>query len=235
MPNLTVLSATTNSLDLFDTVFAEEDKPGVPLVFKEDPVALAFASYRIWKTTGARWSELETCSATNEDHAQAEQFRKYYRGRLTWSILKGQGKAPSSFRRKLYELVNGTLVITKGELGMLHRLPYFYEEDQAMDEVVAVTTTVDKPTRHSAVHTFRLLKRILKSRRAGDFHQFWLTAENSQQAFLLTVKGDNPLLSLVESIVQQPSFSLSAEVFPKYYMGYHRDKVYNHLALPKLV
>jgi len=235
MPNLTVLSAPPNSLDLFDTVFAEEDKPGVPVIFKEDPVALAFASYRIWKTTGARWTELEACSTTNEDHAQAEQFRKYYRGRLTWSLLKGEGRTPSSFRRKLYELVSGSLVITKEEIGMLHRLPFFYEEDQAIDEIVAYTVTVSTPIRHSAVHTFRLMKRILRSRRSGEQHQFWLKADTNEEAFLLTVKSDNPLLSLFESIVAQPSFRLSAEVFPKHYTGYHREKIYNHLALPKLV
>jgi len=233
MPNVTIFPASNNDpLDILESIFTP--KVAAPLVLPDDPIALAFASYRVWKNTGVRWADLEKCPVFDEDRVDAENFRNYYRGRITWSLLKSKEKEPSAFRRKLYALVNGTLTLTKDETGMLYRLPYFYEEDQAMDEVVEATDTVREPKRHRATYNFRLLKRILRSRRAGDFHQFWLSAENSQEAFLLTVKGDNPLLSLLESIVQQPSFSLSAEVVPKYYMGFHRSKVYNNLALPKL-
>jgi hypothetical protein len=105
------------------------------LEFKHDPVALAIASYRIWRDTGIRWTDLENTTPLEEDVHRAQQLRKYYAGQMTFDALKGSG-LKTEFRRKLYAIATNCHTYTKEDIGLLHRLPYFYEEDLTLDSLV---------------------------------------------------------------------------------------------------
>ena len=59
-----------------------------PLVLKDDPVAMAMASYRMWVTAGVRWAELENVTVTGDDRVRANDLRKYYAGQMTVDALK---------------------------------------------------------------------------------------------------------------------------------------------------
>ena len=142
MPNLSVVSAATvdDWLKDFETVVKKEAEP---IVFKDDPVAMACASYRAWKTNFAnRWLDLEAVVIQPEDREKANALKTYYRSRMTWQALQNGSANMSAYRRKLATIVSDTHTYTKEDIGILHRLPYFYDEDQAVDSVFEQTQDV---------------------------------------------------------------------------------------------
>ena len=194
----------------------------------DDPIAMSCASYRLWKESGARWLELEQMKPTADDRVQANDIRSYYRGRLTWSALKGQNTV-SQFRKKLHALVTGNLDITKDELGILYRLPYFYAEDTAVDEVIAVTDDSNMVSKIHGLTTpleittqFRLLRQVLYSRRACEYHHYWLASDFDSAPFMIAVDTKNNMASLLESVLARPT-QLTALLYPKPHRGYHRN------------
>ena len=233
MPNLSVV-ATTNSFDdwLSDLTSAEKKTPE-PIAFKDDPIAMACASYRAWKENFAnRWLDLDAVVVQPRDREKAEELRKYYRGKMTFQALRDGNASMSTFRRKMAAIVSDTHTYTKEDIGILHRLPYFYDEDLATDEVFAATTDVDQETWTPIefVGTLKPLKRVLRSRRAGEYIDFYFTSDVSTAPYLLVVKADNPLLSMIESFYKRPEFRVSANAYRKTPRGYHRNRMMYQLA-----
>lgn len=229
--NVTIVPA--NELDS-DNLFPwekPEPTPSPPWMLGDDPVALTCASYRFFKESGIRYSELGTITPTEADRAQATSLRKYYADRLLMCTLTNKtDTGMSEFRRKLYGVVTGTYQLKKSDVGLLYRLPYFYAEDTDIDQVMAATTVADLEEAKTEYHAgeFALFKRVLICRRSGDYIQFWLNKTGSTFAYLVVVKADNPLLSLMESVIQQPVW-LRYRAFPKHPRGHHYDHVYYQL------
>jgi hypothetical protein len=205
------------------------EEPSPEIKFFDDPITLACASYRTWlEHPHQRWTEFDKVVVWEGDRDTANELRTYYRGRtahVLFDVLKhtdNRRPVVSEFRRKLSLLVNNQLVITMAEIGLLHRLPYFYAEDLALDEIARVTESVPgSPS--DEVETlsgeFRLLKRVMRSRRSGEHYQYWFTSDLSPAAYLLSVKSDNPLRTLIESLLTLPSLQLKARMFVKPFQG----------------
>jgi hypothetical protein len=108
-------------------------------------------------------------------------------------------------------------------------LPYFYVEDTALDQVIAQT---EAPTvalaQASVAGTFELIKRIQVSRRSAEFVQFWLRHHKKTAPFMIAVKTDNPLLPLVQSILER-GLPISATAHFKIHRGYHRNRGFYQL------
>ena len=205
----------------------EEASPEIK--FSDDPITLACASYRTWtEHPDQRWTEFDKVVVWEGDRDTASELRAYYRDRtahVLFDVLKhtNNQRPVSEFRRKLSLLVNNQLVITQAEIGLLHRLPYFYAEDLALDEIARVTESVARSPGVYEVETptgtFQLLKRVLRSRRSGEHYQYWFTSNLSPAAYLLSVKSDNPLRTLIESMLTLPSLQLKAQMFVKPFQG----------------
>lgn len=228
MPNLTVV--TSNSLvdDWLNELTNVEKKSQEPIIFKDDPVAMACASYRAWKENFAnRWLDLEAVVVQPQDRAKAEELKKYYRGRMTFQALRDGNASMSTFRRKMAAIVNGTHTYTKEDIGILHRLPYFYDEDLATDEVFAATADADQGRTNPLefVGTLKPLKRVLRSRRAGEYVDFYFTSNVTTAPYLVVVKSDNPLISIIESFFKRPEFKVSAWAYSKTPRGYNRNRM----------
>ena len=213
-----------------------ELKSAEPIVFKDDPVAMAIAVHRQWKEanrTGDRWADLETTTVTEGDRQVSAELRKYYADRIMLTML-GNNKI-SDFRRKLYGVVTNSLNLNKSDIGLLYRLPYFYEEDLALDRVVAQTQplTQREPTER-VKGRFTVIERIYRSRRSGDYTQLWMTREDSTAPYMLTIKADNPYHRLVVNLLEHPR-DLSAWAHVKYHNGYHRGQAYYMLGDIELV
>ncbi len=209
----------------------EEASPDIK--FSDDPITLACASYRTWtENCNQRWADFDQVVVWEGDRDTASELRAYYRDQtahVLFDVLKhtNNQRPVSEFRRKLSLLVNNQLVITQAEIGLLHRLPYFYAEDLALDEIARVTESVarspfdDSP--FDEVETlsgqFQLLKKVLRSRRSGEHYQYWFTSNLSPAAYLLSVKSDNPLRTMIESVVNRPSLQLKAQMFVKPFQG----------------
>lgn len=208
--------------------------PDPNLVFKEDPVALACGSYRHFLESKIRWTDLQDVVTTPKDHEQAALVRKYYSDRILMSAVAARGEM-SEFRRKLYALLIGQSGIKKRDIGLLYRLPYFYAEDTAMDRVMEQTETVpaNSPRTRDVIGHFQVIKRIPVSRRSGETVQLWLQKDSDTVPYMIASKLDNPFLSLVESILEQP-VKLTAEAHLKTHRGHYRNRLYYQLGQVEL-
>jgi len=238
MPNVQIVGGAPWIQDLLDNV--ESGLIGNPptkkvITFKQDPIALACASYRIWKENpDRRWTELESVTVWQDDIEQAQALRQYYRERLVMSALKNVKGNTSEFRRKLGALVTDQLEITKEELGMLYRLPYFYAEDLDIDYVAENTINSKQISpvpadSHPLVLTFFPLRKILRSRRSGEVKQYWWTAEPGGIPFALSIRTDNPLMGMIDSLFDRDQVQLRTRVKPASFNGYYRDRWYYQL------
>jgi hypothetical protein len=214
--------------DDFKAVFKAAD-PEPDLVFKDDPVALAWASYRAYLNSPAvRWADFDTVVVTAEDCVQAQEIRSYYTGRILMDTMKSN-KPMSEFRKKLYGLLIGETGLKKKDIGLLYRLPYFYVEDTALDQVIAQTEAPKSALAQDTIAgTFNLIKRIQVSRRSAESVQFWLQHHKKTAPFMIAVKADNPLLPLLESILQR-GLPISATAHFKIHRGYHRNRGFYQL------
>jgi hypothetical protein len=203
--------------------------------FVDDPIALSCAAYRQYQLHPAnRWPDLNEMTVESQDREQADVIRKYYADRLVLDVLRQQ-QPISGFRRKLYGLVTGSVKLKKHEIGMVYRLPYFYEEDTGLDQIAEQTTSADiMYIGNEITAEFVLKKHITKSRRTGEFVQFWLTRTGDSAAYAVMLKIDNPFLSLLNSVVAYPT-TLKVRAWTKQFRGHHRDRMYYQLGNLELV
>lgn len=207
-----------------------EKKPEPDLEFAQDPVALACGSYRLFLESGIRWSELSDIVVTDADREQAALIRKYYSDRILISAVAARGQM-SDFRQKLYGLLIGQTKLKKRDVGLLYRLPYFYAEDTAMDQIMERTTSVDanSPVTRNVIGQFQLIRRIDVSRRSGETVQLWLQkGTDTTTPYMIAAKRDNPFLGLVESVLAQP-VKLTATAHLKHHRGHYRNRLYYQL------
>lgn len=209
--------------------------PEANMEFHDDPVALTCASHRTFLATGIRWTDLKDATATDQDRRQAVQIRKYYSDRILLAAIAANGEM-SEFRRKLYGLLIGQTGLKKRDIGLLYRLPYFYAEDTAMDQVMEQTESANangSGTRGTA-GKFQVIRRIQVSRRSGETVQLWLQKDSSRVPYMIAAKLDNPFLTLVESVLERPT-ALEAVAQAKHHRGHYRSRVYYQLSDLKLI
>ncbi len=232
MPNLSIV--TPNSQNLVDDWLKDLEPPNkyASVTFKDDPVALACASHRAWQENFAgRWADLGSVVPNEQDRQMASDLRHYYRARLTWQALK-TGQGTTVLRRKIAAIVNDTHAYTNEDIGLLHRLPYFYVEDQAQDRVFSATQDPEEITfgHINFQHVLRPLERVLRSRRIGEYVDFYWTSPASTAPYLLVVKQDNPLISIIESLFKRPEVKVQAQAWTKHPRGYYHNRMYYQLA-----
>ena len=180
----------------------------------DDPIALSVASHRQFVNSGGRtrWAALESQTPSTHDRDVARDLRTHYKGALTVRGLKGPKLTP--FQRDLYELLS-TERFTKKHLGMVYRLPYFYQEDQQRAQItrefphwpgrpLANLTTMGKETRY-----LQLIEIIFKSRRSSEVYEYWF-GDTEGQPCMWAVQASSPLRSLVDSIIRPGHVKLRA-------------------------
>jgi hypothetical protein len=141
----------------------------------------------------------------------------------------------SEFRKKLYGLLIGKTGLKKKDIGLLYRLPYFYVEDTALDQVIAQTESPKSALAQDTIAgTFNLIQRVQVSRRSMESVQFWLRHHKKTAPFMIAVKADNPMLPLLESILER-GLPISATAHFKIHRGYHRNRGFYQLGNVELV
>lgn len=245
MPNIKIVGGTQtiqdilDNLDVFDAGRRHAEPPPKIVKLPDDPVVLACASYRMYlENPRHRWLNFESVVVWQDDREEAERLKAYYRERFketTFKMLKStNGRSLSSFRRKLYQLVNGDLAITDREIGLLYRLPYFYAEDQDLDSVITATKSIaEHIPAHQQVMKLKLFKKILRSRNSGEVTQYWFTEESNSHAYMLPVKSDNNLANFFDSISDRP-MNLESVVICKQMQG-NRNHAYFQIAGPRSI
>lgn len=199
-----------------------------PVVFKDDPVAMACASYRLSQEGGFAWLDLHAVTVEPRDREVAADIRRYYADRLLMTALKSKG-VMSEFRRKLYGVVTDNYQLKKSEEGLLYRLPYFYAEDTGIDHVMSQTQSASMVNAATAkiAGKFTLIKKIFCSRANASSHwQFWFVRNTSPSPYLVEIKDDNVLYKLFDTLTQQPQMFSAATTHFKQHRGHYRDRVY---------
>jgi hypothetical protein len=206
--------------DDFDILLEEKTdralKKEIPdAVFKDDPVALSITSYLIWiKNPHRRWVTIdEVGQVVPEARAMAHELRQYFLHRGTMKVLQGQ--TPTEFQYKMNAFLSDIRPLKTDELGLLYRLPYFWQEDMALDRVFegATDITVDHEPqlRHiTMIAPLTPIREVLKSRRSGDMVQFWF-ANTEGQRCVYTVRSDNSLISVFRSLYKQEKLQIKAQ------------------------
>lgn len=208
---------------ILEEIGSRDKYAGSPAVkFKDDPVALSIASYKIsQRIPGNRWNDLDEVTATADDHAEAATIRKYYGHQFTMDSLTGKNR--SQFRQKMAAFLAGQHEILRSELGMVYRLPYFYAEDRATERVIDSTVAVSNVDCVIKTMTakFTLDQIVLRSRHAGDYYQYWLRSDQDFYPYMISIKSDNPLKSMLESVFQKP-VDITCTLFPKVFHSVNR-------------
>lgn len=201
---------------------------GKAVDFSDDPIALSWASYRVWqKFPARRWTSFDDIQAYPHDHEIAAATRKYYRDRYTMEVLRGKPLTP--FQTVLYGIVSGEQPIMSDQMGVLMTLPYFYTEDTALDHIIENTHSLDQPGPYAVpTHeaTITPMQYVFVCRKSMEAHQWWWT-DSEGHAVLWGANTNNPLSSVVRSLYdrRQP-LKIRAHWQPTRHRGSRRDSVY---------
>jgi hypothetical protein len=204
---------------------AASRKPELPpATFSDDPVALSIQSYLIWlKNTHRRWVNLEEVGqVTSEARAMAHDLRTYYTHRNTMKTLMGQ--PITEFQHKMISFLMDLRSLTVDEQGILYRLPYFWQEDLALDRIFEQATDLGSefPGGLTVHMTAPLtpIREVFKSRKSGDFVQFWFANSDGQRC-MYDVRADNKMISVFRSLFRRPSLQVECDAQRQTLPGSH--------------
>ena len=164
-----------------DELRVEAPKPKTT-VFEQDPIALGCAAYRIWtENRTTRWMDFEHLTVEAEDREHADRIRKYYQERTSHiliDILKNGPTAVSEFRKKLSLIVHNQMhEYTAQDRGILYKLPYFYNEDTALERLFTTNApaeyylSLEDRRAHPEQFRLTLLDSVLVSRKHSETTQ----------------------------------------------------------------
>lgn len=191
--------------------------------FTDDPLALSCASHRYFLEHGAPFSELATNTVMPGDRERAQEIRKYYAEKFMWQALKG--RPMTEFRSKMGQFLSGNYNLRTNELGMLYKIPYFYQEDVTIDGIISKATTVTRPEHISNRVRVKYLTTITMYRKQRNIKQFWFE-DSEHHTYMLSSTMDNPLISLVEHLVDRKEVDLIANLHVRQFFNSNDDKCY---------
>jgi hypothetical protein len=116
------------------------------------------------------------------------------------------GRQLTEYQQKTAQFLSGLHHLTTEELGLLYKLPYFYEEDCALEQVVAKTTSVKFQLPHLSQltdYTLTPLVEILKSRKGGEFVEF-VYQDQRNQAVMIMIRASDNMVSMLRGLFRQP-------------------------------
>jgi hypothetical protein len=212
------MSSVTDLKDLFQQ-WATDLDPRMILdkdqsskaTFSDDPLALSCASYRIYKEEPARrFVNIDLVKATQEDRVHAQAIRDYYNQRYTMRVLKG--RQLTEYQQKAAQFLSGLHHLTTEELGLLYKLPYFYEEDRALEQVVAATASVEFQLPHLSQlteYTLTPVVEILKSRKGSELVEF-VYRDQCNHAVMIVVRASDNMAHMLRGLFRQPSIQVQA-------------------------
>lgn len=220
-----------SSLDWLDQAIDLYDGSALDLV--ADPLVLSVAAYRQCRLTNfaVRWPDLNSVAWTEEDVTTANEMVRYYRDRLTINVLKGHGL--TNFQATLQQLITSKQYENR-HVGMIYRLPYFYAEDRARDELCANFAHHTLPHDQPIIEVRQLTpcRSILRSRKRGESKEFWF-ADDRGFPVCWSVAFDNSLLSMVDDLWENSSLRVQARYRPSH-MGWINDWWFYQLEKPAL-
>lgn len=201
---------------------------------KQDLVVLSATWSRLREANQAHFisSMLENRlfeEVTKEDIETAAKIRDYYDKKIM--VLKLKNIEMSNFRKSLIELLAGDGTKFKEDLVPLaYRLPEFYKYDVEFEKLLfAVKREVDMDIGevHKAA-TLTLVKEFtVTSRKFGKRKEYWFVDAETNNLVTFHVETSNPLISLMDKLVRNPTIFVDAVFKKRERDGYEYMKMRN--------
>lgn len=134
---------------------------------------------------------------------RAEQIREYYKKRLFFGAMSNKF-SKTGFRGDLQACLEREDIYTVpgNEIGMLARLPDFYEEDITRD-MLHKTCKGNKPETNSFWADDITVKYITKTKsRHGKNRQYCYWFKKQDRALCFYIEGINPLINLLDDFLE---------------------------------
>ena len=190
-------------LTLFDDLKIDDD----PVKFSNDPIAIALI--RSEGDGSVMMKDIDRDPRT-EEHVvlggyleRAEQIREYYKKRLFFGAMSNKF-SKTGFRGDLQACLEREDIYTvpENEIGMLARLPDFYEEDITRD-ILHKTCKGNKPETNSFWADDITVKYITKTKsRHGKNRQYCYWFKKQDRALCFYIEGINPLINLLDDFLE---------------------------------
>ena len=203
-------------------VFAEpynkaEEVIDVPTI--EDPLVLSCTLYRYANpksedyNTNVRFLNLMNhqsqilAKTTDEDRKLADEIRRYYRGKFLF--LKLRGEETTKFRKDLEQFVmvdwDPSFIITTKTVGMICKLPFFYEHDMGLinDVFGSETHSIKKHVSSDDPVTLTFIKALDENQKGKATFSYWFKDSNGNR-FSIPVEKNNSLIPTWEEFIKKP-------------------------------
>ena len=217
--NLQVLATAFNE----PVVFPESQTKEQFTSYTEDPLVLSCTRYRISDPKSDDFDIFGLYSSMKTDQAKlaekikdidrvlADTIRQHFRGKIIFAKLRGD--TLSKFRKDLEKFISTDWFpgnnIPDTFIGMVTRLPYFYEHD------IILTTDVFESDRHTVTNTVVSKEPVkLTYIRSIEEHQkklpkikYWFKDENENR-FEISIEQSNSLIPTWEEFLKKPTIEI---------------------------
>ena len=133
---------------------------------------------------------------SDDELAAADAIRSYYKCKLVNLGLRGEKLTP--FRRRMYEVITKDRSIKKSQIGILYRLPGFYQEDMFMDGILENSKSISKTDFGQSIDDrFEYLGNVARSTRHTKQLRFWFRNSQNQLAAFYVDSNRNSALPVL--------------------------------------
>lgn len=200
--------------------------------YTEDPLVLSCARYRISDPKSDDFDMFGLYSSMKTDQAKLAEkikdidrvlagiIRQYYRGKIIFAKLRGD--TLSKFRKDLEKFISNDWVpgdeIPDSFIGMVTRLPYFYEND------IILTTDVFESDRHTNTRTvvskepvkLTYIRSIEEYQKKHPTVKYWFKDENENR-FEISIEKTNSLLPTWEEFLKKSTVEINGNYVARSY------------------
>ncbi len=189
--------------------------------FTTDPLLISCTLYRLIKESREsdsisylNWSLNEHANQlvnkiTDQDRVLAESVKSYYMSKLLMAKLRGDDF--TKFKTDLMQyLHNSPNTLTSRFVGMVYKLPYFYEYDMQLIEIFGGEHkdlgTARQRDREDITLTF--IAKADNGQKRARHYEYWFK-DDSDTRILLEVEKHNPVRNLWEHSIQSGKLNVS--------------------------
>ena len=146
------------------------------------------------------------------DRKKSENIRKYYNEKITVLIL--QGKQLTKFRKDLHMFLNTDVYkMPDTYIGMVYKLPYFYDYDKVIDEIFGssyyknerITDLAEVKTRN-----LTFIKKVANIRKNSNAIEYWFT-DSELNKVMFSLPSNNQLLGLLDQHLSDGKLNVSTK------------------------
>jgi hypothetical protein len=182
--------------------------------FTTDPLLISCTLYRMIqeakaedKFTYHNWSLSDhadkiVSNITDQDRVFAESLKSYYMSKLLMAKLRGDDftKFKTDLMQYLHDSPNS---LTSRYIGMVYKLPYFYEYDMKLVEIFDGERKDLGPARHRDREdiTLTFIAKADNGQKRARHYEYWFK-DDSGTRILLEVEKHNPVRNLWEHSIK---------------------------------